>query len=192
MYASAELQADYSVVMEAVKHSRGNGLLWADRSLLANRSLILAALRSGQAEPYWILESPGLALDQEVVQAAMDVDNIIYESLTWGQQRALGPEMTRRYVRQLIEDKDWDFVRAAVGERSPGQVWPPVARIAYPYAVFNEVADRGWNIHRLPSRYCYCRADSEQTPPCQRYIPPFRCTCCSEGGSAAHRWPDSY
>lgn len=192
MFASAELQADYSVVMQAVKHGRGNGILWANQSLLANRSIILAAIRGGQGEAYALaFASPDLKVDHELVHAAMDVDCVIYTSLTWDQQRALGPETARKYIRQMIEERQWDFVRAAVGERSPGQVWPPEGRIAYPYAVFNELAARGWNIHRLPARCCYCRACSEQTPPCQRYIPPFRCTCCLEGGSLLRR-PDSY
>ena len=194
MFASAELQADYSVVMQAVKHGRGNGLLWANQSLLANRSIILAAIRGGQGEAYALAHaSPDLKVDHELAHAAMDVDCIIYTNLTWDQQRALGPETARKYIRQLIEEREWDFVRAAVGEGSPGRVFPPQDRIAYPYVVFNEVAARGWNIHRLPARYCYCRACSEQTPPCQRYIPPFHCTCCSEGASSALRLcPDSF
>lgn len=192
MYASAELQADYGVVMEAVKHGRGSGLAWADQSLLANRSIILAAVRGGQGNAYALTAaSDELKVDEEVAHAAMEVDCAIYTYLTWDQQRALGPETARRYIRQLIEEKDWDFLRAAVAERIPGQVWPDTSdKIAYPNVVFNELAARGWNIHRLPSRYCYCQACHRNTPPCQRYIPrpPFGCTCCSEWGGSAGRW----
>lgn len=195
MYAKAELQADCSVVMEAVKHGRGNGLTWADESLLSNRSLILAAARGGQGHAYALtFASPELRVDHELVHAAMDVDCMVYLNLTWDQQRALGPETTRRYARQLIKDGAWDFLRMAVEERRPGEAWRDQCnKVAYQEVVFQELAARGWNIHRLPSPYCHCQACKRRTPPCQRYIPRplFGCRCCSEWGDAAPWWRGS-
>ena len=196
-WASDELQADYSVVMAAVEHRFSNGLRWADKSVFANRDIILAAVRFGHGTQAILYASDELKSDPELVHAAMDVDYLLYTYLTWDQQRTVGPETAERYIRMLIEEREWDRLRMAVAERCPGSVRSiPSDRVAYPAVVFQELAARGWNIHRLPSRCCHCQSCSSQTPPCRRYIPRpiFGCNCCNEWGGpsdGAWWWRDS-